>query len=596
MELDATLGDLGAQGIRPLRLASSAPEAGRAVFWTGISLSPIPPEQQFLRKGSCTLGERVQLVERFWIWTGDLSNNCLDLYEGASGSPLFDAGTGEVIGVIGTSTLLNFEQGPDYDCQLNRPCVMRAGGPVMQRDTSYAARVEGIGRCFDQANVLDPKRPGCPLDPGFQLTVRSGATEVRPEVGGKPATWDAALSGTPLYYAYKRFRAGEDDCGAISGFSSPRLVASAPVISDPVGREDGYYFLCVIAGDTPSFDSSWQQPSHASMRFKRLDSQPPLVMVDYEVEQLGSAYRLVFGTGDGGTSGLGPSMHKSGPLQATDCSDERDYRIQTWIPDMVRPSDMPMRICSKISDNAGNFADPAVFDFGPPAMLPNAVRNAASFERGTVAAGSVLRVDTFNLTNIAEFSATPVTTLAGVSMSVVDSTGRTLPVLMTTAGPLFVEAVMPEATSPGTATAILQPPQGPSLSQPVEIRRTAPGLFPTDGTGTPKGYASDSSGTLFPLVTCLNQGCYITHLPLSSTPGGLDFVLYGAGLRAGQGVTRLRIGTHTLNSVDVRPHSGIAGVDELRFHLPTDFPLRLYQAVAAEAPDGTSNYLWIYLE
>jgi hypothetical protein len=190
-----------------------------------------------------------------------------------------------VIGVIGTSTLLNFEQGADFDCQINRPCVIGPDGPVMQRNTSYASPVQGIARCFDAANMLDLARPGCPLDQGFQLTVQSGATEVQPESGGKPATWGAALSGSQLYYAYKRFRAGEDTC-ASPGYSAPIAVASAPVITDPVGREDGYYFLCVLAGNTAAFDSSWQQPAYASTRFKRIDSQPPLVLLDYDLEFL----------------------------------------------------------------------------------------------------------------------------------------------------------------------------------------------------------------------------------------------------------------------------------------------------------------------
>jgi hypothetical protein len=54
VELDATLGDLAAQGIRPLLLATSAPDPGRAVFWTGISGSPIPPE--FLSSCSSLMG------------------------------------------------------------------------------------------------------------------------------------------------------------------------------------------------------------------------------------------------------------------------------------------------------------------------------------------------------------------------------------------------------------------------------------------------------------------------------------------------------------------------------------------------------------
>jgi uncharacterized protein (TIGR03437 family) len=595
VELDATLGDLRAQGIRPLRLASAAPEAGSPAFWTGIPGPPIPSDLQFLRLGHCTLGRRVPLLEGSWIWNDELSNNCPDIYAGASGSPLFDAASGEVIGVIGTTTLLNFAQGPDYDCQLNRPCVNRAGGPVMERDTSYAAPVHGIAQCFDQANALDVQRPGCPLDPGFQLTVRSGSNEVRPEVDGQPAAWDAALSGSQRYYAYKHFPVGVGDCASLSGYSAPILVAAAPLIGDRVGSAAGYYFLCVIAGDTPSLDSMWQQPSHASVRFKRLDSQPPAVPVDYEVDQLADAYRLTNLTGGGGTSDLGLVLYKRGPLPATDCSDPGDYRIQSRVPEVVRTSEFPTRICWKTPDKAGNFAAPAAFDFGPPVILPDGIRNAASLKQGVVAPGSAIRVDTFNLTEVSEFSSAPAATLAGVRISVLDGAGRALPVPMTTAGPLLLEAVMPDAASPGAATVIVQPPRGPSLSQPVTIRATAPGLYFDSGTGSPSGYASDGNGNLFPLVVCAGQqGCGRARLPLSSTPGGLDFVLYGTGLRSGP--AKLRIGTHTLDSVDIRPHPGIAGVDDLSFHLPQDYPLRLYQAISAETPDGSSNHVWIYLE
>src|SRR5262249_59299735 len=116
VELDATLGDLMSRGIRPFLLASSAPQAGRAVFWTGISGSPIPPKLQFVRLGKCTLGHSVQLLEGSWIWNDDLSNNCPDLYAGASGSPLFDVETGGGVGGIRTSTLLKFGQGAGADC------------------------------------------------------------------------------------------------------------------------------------------------------------------------------------------------------------------------------------------------------------------------------------------------------------------------------------------------------------------------------------------------------------------------------------------------------------------------------------------------
>jgi hypothetical protein len=464
VELDATLGDLTAKGIHPFHISTASPDPGRAVFWTGIPQSPIPPELQFLRLGRCTLGTRVQLIEGSWIWNNELSNNCPDLYEGASGSPLFDTESGEILGVIGTSTLLNFEVGPDYDCQRNRPCVSRAGGPVMQQDTSYASPVQGIGQCFDQSNALDVLRPGCPLDPGLQLTVNAGQNEVQPEVDGKPATWAAALSGIQHYYSYKHFRMGEGDCASADGFSTPLSVTSAPLISDPVGSSDDYYFLCVIAGDTPSIDSSWQQPSHASIRFKRIDSQPPIITVDYKVEPLLNSYRLNNVTNADATSDLGIAVVKSGPPASTDCSDTKDYRIMLSIPQTIRTSDMPIRVCWKMSDKAGNYALPIVFEFGAPAMLPNAVKNAASLERGTVAAGSSFQVDTFNLTSTTEFSETPAEILAGVRVSVVDASGRTLPAGLMTAGPLFLQGVIPPAAIPGSATVSVQPPQGPSLS------------------------------------------------------------------------------------------------------------------------------------
>jgi hypothetical protein len=60
--------------------------------------------------------------------------------------------------------------------------------------------------------------------------------------------------------------------------------------------------------------------------------------------------------------------------------------------------------------------------FGALAMLPNAVRNAASLHRGTIAPGAAFRLDPFNLTETTQSSAVRAATLAGVSMQVLDRT------------------------------------------------------------------------------------------------------------------------------------------------------------------------------
>ena len=84
---------------------------------------------------------------------------------------------------------------------------------------------------------------------------------------------------------------------------------------------------------------------------------------------------------------------------------------------------------------------------------------------------------------------------------------------------------MPENASLGPATVIVQPPQGPALSQKVMIAGTAPGLYPDSGRSVPKGFVYDANWNVFPLLSCTQTGCDIVQLPLSSTPGGLDFVL-----------------------------------------------------------------------
>ena len=156
---------------------------------------------------------------------------------------------------------------------------------------------------------------------------------------------------------------------------------------------------------------------------------------------------------------------------------------------------------------------------------------------------------------------------------------------------------MPDSTSPGAGTIIVQAPGGPTLFQAVRIASSAPGLYFDPGTGAVSGYAVDSKGNVLPLSTCtVQQGCFATHLPVASTPGGLDFVIYGTGLRGGFGGVRMHVGTYTIEAVDIRAHGSYAGVDDLRFHLPQDFPLHLYQPISAESAEGESNHLWIYLE
>jgi hypothetical protein len=57
----------------------------------------------------------------------------------------------------------------------------------------------------------------------------------------------------------------------------------------------------------------------------------------------------------------------------------------------------------------------------------------------------------------------------------------------------------------------------------------------------------------------------------------------------------MHVGTHVVDTTAVAPHPDVAGVDELHLHLPQDFPLRLYQSVAAETETAyptISGFIW----
>jgi hypothetical protein len=87
----------------------------------------------------------------------------------ASGSPVFDA-TEAIAGVIGTTTLLSLNGGPDYDCFPNRPCTVTREGTIVERHTSYASPVYGLASCFKDGR-FDLSLSACGLDRGVQLTL-----------------------------------------------------------------------------------------------------------------------------------------------------------------------------------------------------------------------------------------------------------------------------------------------------------------------------------------------------------------------------------------------------------------------------------------
>lgn len=579
LQLNATLGELQARGLRGLRLSADPLPAGASVFWVGAPSVNFPAERAYLRRGDCSALGSTSLIEANWLWHGELRNDCPDVYGGASGSPLFDAATGRVAGVIGTTTNLSASAGPDFDCFEDRPCAVTTSGPAVEPDTSYAAPVSPLAGCFDAGGRADPALPSCGLDPGRELSIDlNRRTAAPPYTGGELSRWNALLSGSLPYYAYKTVRLGQGDCREPAGYFQPVALSAAPVLSAPIGREEGHYLLCVVAGPTPSIDASWQSFRFASIRRMRVDAQPPAAAPDFSLDPLEAGYRLTVSSVPPAVTTL---QYKLGPPSSTFCSDTAGYRFYLSVPILVRQTDYPQRLCLRYADDAGNAATPLVFFFDTPVIQPYGLRNGASLQRTqALAPGSLFRLDGIELTAQGE-----------PRLQFTDSSGRTRPLPLTGLQPGFLEARVPDDTPPGRARLELLPLSGISSAFDFTVVPSAPGLLFANfaGSGPPLGYFASPDQPATPLADCRGGSIYCSYTAVPVGPAETDVVLYGTGLDAS--LPQALLGTAAVPVVSVSALPDAPGVLELRLRIPPDFPMRGYQRLLA----GSAS-VWLLLD
>lgn len=569
LQLDATIGALQARGLRGFRLFPGPLTQGASVFWVGAPAVNFPAERAFLRRGECSALGSTALIEAARLWHDEIRNDCPDVYGGASGSPLFDAASGRVAGVIGTTTNLSSNGGPDFDCFENRPCAVTPSGPAVESDTSYAAPVSPLSGCFDASGLAAPFLPACGLDPGFELAIDvNRRTAAPPRTNGELTRWDARLSGTLPYYAYKTVRLGLDDCRNPAGYSKPILLSFSPTIFDPIGRQEGHYLLCVVAGSTPSIGASWQSFDFPSLRRMRVDALPPALPPGFEVDPADDGYRLTVSSVPPAVSSL---QYKAGHPFSTDCTSPAAYRPYLAAPIFVPRSAFPQRLCLRYADDAGNAAPPLVFFFNTPVIQPFGLRNGASLERTlTLSPGSLFRLDGIELTAHGE-----------PRLELTDASGRTRVLPLAGLQPVFLEARIPEDTPSGRARLELRPPVGLPSALDIDIAPSAPGLFRADfsSSGPPLGYFASPTLPASPLAQCQPGSVSCAFLSVPAGAEETDVVLFGTGLP--RDLASVSLGTETVHVVSSGPVPAWPGLDELRLRLPPYFPLRGYQRLQA---------------
>ncbi|MDX9990839.1 MAG: serine protease [Anaerolineales bacterium] len=343
IELDATLGELMAQGLQPLSLADRPLVEASDVFVIGAPSSGLPEDESFLRLENCRLAGQVDLIEFNWHFYDTYRTNCQDIFGGSSGSPLFSAQENTIAAIINTTV-----EGIS-PCYLGVPCEIGLDGGRPKPGNSYAIPVHGLSRCFDAAGKFS-LAADCPLPPGQGLTFDSFSP-----VGRPPLTWSATLTGRLPYYRYKSGALGKVDCRSTENYSDPIAVSAAPTIDDPLPAQEGFYLLCVLAGPQATLDESWQSPDHPTVMIAQIDTTPPLLEPQVLVRERGDAYQidLVFEPPE-----LSDYIFKFGPPDLTDCADEAHYERFRRIPPMIEKKDLPARLCVIAFDHAGNPTQP----------------------------------------------------------------------------------------------------------------------------------------------------------------------------------------------------------------------------------------------
>jgi hypothetical protein len=151
-QLDKSYRDLDrAYHVRPLTISAKRPTPGTAMKVVSGGLGKI---------FSCDVDQLVYRVLESGYMTKDVLRytSACQTGPGSSGSPVVDAGTGEVIGINNTS---NRDGG---QCLMNNPCEMDRDGAIsVHKGIAYGTETYWLTTCVAKGNRLDLSRPGCLL-------------------------------------------------------------------------------------------------------------------------------------------------------------------------------------------------------------------------------------------------------------------------------------------------------------------------------------------------------------------------------------------------------------------------------------------------
>jgi len=258
------------------------------------------------------------------------------------------------------------------------------------------------------------------------------------------------------------------------------------------------------------------------------------------------------------------------------------------------------------------FKDSGVFHFRfrvPPAagaMNSLSVVSAAYLGGCTVAPSQIVSILGKGLsTTMAQAPASgPVENLNGVSVTVSDAAGTSLPARLYYASPGQLNAVLPEI-APGTASVTVQTPTG-SFGGSLRVTPNAPALFSADGTGS--GLAAgeilrikaDGSRVVEPVYNAADGKYTPVAIDVSNPLEEVFLTLYGTGLRnlkSTDGLT-VNVGSAAVTPTYIGAAGQYPGLDQMNLLLPSSLAGKgqVYIVIAIGDLDNEANLVWVQIK
>lgn len=320
VELQASLETLIAAGIEPLQMAEKTPQANTDILIVG---APLAFKSPYLRLAACTHQPSGEFIEQPWVWRHTVQNQCKDLKEGSSGSPVLTRDANQLFAVINTTT----------------PSNGSFGNPI-----SYLRQCFVAGRFSSDPEI-------CPLFPTF--TVEPAApirryTKIGLDAEGNEIypDWNMAFSIDKPFYRYKTVGQAIE-CENPHDYSHA-IEATNARINARIGPQVGIHMLCLVG-----VDSGDERPSPGLMRnaltfATELQAPSSPSPAQYQISQRAGRYTISWAYDP---RLISKQTFKFGPAQSTDCNDPADYR-GAWRTLYVSQNQLPVKICTYAYDHA----------------------------------------------------------------------------------------------------------------------------------------------------------------------------------------------------------------------------------------------------